>query len=99
MFTWASEFKISVSLPQDVPAAIIAVLAATLVAQPDIGNPAEAFATVVFVMVCSTLLTGVMLWCVGHFSLGKVVRFLPYPVIGGFMAGTGWLLFVGGIAY
>ncbi len=92
-----SGFKISVSLPQDVPAAIIAVLAATLVAQPDIGNPAEAFATVVFVMVCSTLLTGVMLWCVGHFSLGKVVRFLPYPVIGGFMAGTGWLLFVGGI--
>jgi SulP family sulfate permease len=38
-----------------------------------------------------------MLWCVGHFNLGRVVRFLPYPVIGGFMAGTGWLLFVGGI--
>lgn len=92
-----SGFKILVSLPQDVPAAIIAVLAATLVAQPAMGNPAEAFATVVFVMVCSTLLTGVMLWCVGHFSLGKVVRFLPYPVIGGFMAGTGWLLVVGGI--
>ena len=90
-------FNISVSLPQDVPAAIIAVMAANLVASPAMSSSTDAFATVVMVMAGSTLLTGVLLWCVGHYSLGKVVRFLPYPVIGGFMAGTGWLLFAGGL--
>ena len=29
--------------------------------------------------------------------MGKLIRFVPYPVVGGFLAGTGWLLFKGGI--
>src|SRR4029450_10272978 len=33
----------------------------------------------------------------GTFHLGNLVRFIPYPVVGGFLAGTGWLLFKGGI--
>ncbi len=28
----------------------------------------------------------------GIFRLGGLIRFIPYPVIGGFLAGTGWLL-------
>ncbi|MGH2578516.1 MAG: SulP family inorganic anion transporter, partial [Actinomycetota bacterium] len=31
------------------------------------------------------------------FRAGNLVRFVPYPVVGGFLAGTGWLLFKGGI--
>lgn len=34
----------------------------------------------------------------GVFRLAGLVRFLPYPVAGGFGSGTGWLLFVGGIS-
>jgi SulP family sulfate permease len=30
--------------------------------------------------------------------LGGLVRFLPYPVMGGFLAGTGWLLITGGLS-
>jgi sulfate permease, SulP family len=33
----------------------------------------------------------------GRFRLGGLIRFVPYPVVGGFLAGTGWLLFKGGI--
>jgi SulP family sulfate permease len=33
----------------------------------------------------------------GVFKLGGFVRFLPYSVIGGFLAGTGWLLTIGGV--
>jgi sulfate permease, SulP family len=33
----------------------------------------------------------------GQFRLGWLVRFFPYSVIGGFLAGTGWLLLLGGI--
>ena len=28
----------------------------------------------------------------GSLRLGKLVRFIPYPVVGGFLAGTGWLI-------
>ena len=34
----------------------------------------------------------------GTFRLGNLARFIPYPVIGGFLAGTGWLLMKGGLA-
>ncbi|MGF1535940.1 MAG: SulP family inorganic anion transporter, partial [Elainellaceae cyanobacterium] len=36
--------------------------------------------------------TGLLLWGLGVFKQGERIRVVPYPVIGGFMAGTGWLL-------
>lgn len=44
-----------------------------------------------------TLLTGVAFYLLGRFRLGNLVRFIPYPVVGGFLAGTGWLLAKGGV--
>ena len=44
-----------------------------------------------------TILCGVVFSALGTFRLGNLVRFVPYPVVGGFLAGTGWLLFKGGI--
>lgn len=95
--TCFSGFNIAVNIPQDVPAAIIAIMAASIVSNKTGPASFETFATVVTVMGLSTLLTGVLLWWFGHYNLGRLVRFLPYPVIGGFMAGTGWLLFTGGV--
>ncbi|NJR62018.1 MAG: SLC26A/SulP transporter family protein [Cyanobacteria bacterium CRU_2_1] len=39
-----------------------------------------------------TLLTGLFLFTMGQLCLGRWARFIPYTVIGGFMAGTGWLI-------
>ena len=44
-----------------------------------------------------TVLCGVVFAALGTFRLGNLVRFVPYPVVGGFLAGTGWLLLKGGI--
>ncbi|MGZ5214591.1 MAG: SulP family inorganic anion transporter, partial [Actinomycetota bacterium] len=44
-----------------------------------------------------TILCGVVFLALGTFRLGNLVRFVPYPVVGGFLAGTGWLLLKGGI--
>jgi sulfate permease, SulP family len=41
--------------------------------------------------------TGVVFYGLGAFRLGSLIRFIPYPVIGGFLAGTGWLLARGGM--
>ena len=80
---------------QDAPAAIMAVMAAAITAAVA-GSEAQ-LATIVVVIALTTLATGLFLFVLGTFRLAGLVRFLPYPVVGGFLAGTGWLLLVGGI--
>ena len=94
--TWLSGFSIAVNGPQDAPAVLIGVMAAATIGSSAL-SPISTFSTIVMLMAISTLLTGVMLWCFGQYKLGSIVRYIPYPVMGGFMAGTGWLLVVGGI--
>jgi len=45
----------------------------------------------------STLLTGIFLFTIGALKLGQWLRFVPYPVIAGFLAGSGLLLITGGM--
>jgi SulP family sulfate permease len=83
---------------QDAPAAILAVIAAAIVVSMPAGaTELETFVTVVVVVALTTILCGVFLLGMGYFNLGGLVRFLPYPVVGGFLAGTGWLLATGSI--
>jgi len=80
---------------QDSPAAIMGVMAAGIAGMVTGGE--ARLATVVVAVALTTLITGVFLFGLGTFRLAGLVRFLPYPVAGGFLAGTGWLLAVGGI--
>lgn len=87
-----------VSMIQDAPTAIAAVVAGSIVvSMPAATTPEETFTTVVAFIAISTLLTGVVFLGLGYFKLGNLVRFLPFPVVGGFLAGTGWLLVLGGL--
>ena len=84
---------------QDAPAAILAVMSAAIVASmPANATGIETFVTVAVAIALSTLLCGLFLLGLGYFNLGGLVRFLPYPVGGGFLAGTGWLLVTGSIS-
>lgn len=83
---------------QDAPAAILAISSAAIVSGMSGGATLqEKFSTVVITIAITTLLTGLVFVGLGYFKLGRLVRFLPYPVIGGFLAGTGWLLLPGAI--
>jgi SulP family sulfate permease len=94
----ASSFNGSVALVQDGPTAILAVTATAIVAaMATSATQEEQFLTLVAVIIISSLLTGIFLFVLGRYKLGFLVQFLPYPVIGGFLAGTGWLLVLGGI--
>jgi SulP family sulfate permease len=57
----------------------------------------DVFLTVIAATLIVTILCGVVFATLGTFRLGNLVRFVPYPVVGGFLAGTGWLLLKGGI--
>lgn len=83
---------------QEAPAAILAVMSAYIVGSMS-GNATglEIFATVIVAVALTTLICGLFFLGLGYFQLGGLVRFLPYPVIGGFLAGTGWLLMTGSI--
>jgi SulP family sulfate permease len=81
---------------QDAAAAVLAVVATTT-ALDAFGSLSRAFITVVAATMVVSLLTGVTFFALGTFRLGNLVRFVPYPVVGGFLAGTGWLLASGGV--
>ena len=82
-----------------VQAAVVAVLAvvATTTAQHTFGSSNRAFVTVVAATMVVTILTGITFLVIGTFKRGNLIRFVPYPVVGGFLAGAGWLLLKGGI--
>lgn len=81
---------------QNVPAAILGIAAAGIVAT--VIDPQRQLVTVLAAVALTTWLTGAFMLALGTFRLTEMVRFLPYPVIGGFLAGTGWLMITGGIS-
>lgn len=87
----------SVGSNQDVSVAIFSLISVSIVATMPSDTPLEeTFYTVVTTIALTTVLTGLFFFGLGTFRLGGLVRYLPYPVVGGFLAGTGWLLFKGG---
>lgn len=93
VYAIASGYPGTTALAQIEPAAILALIAAAAVAALGVApDGPNAPATVVAAIALSSLLFGVTLFLLGAFRLGNFVRFIPYPVIAGFLAGVGWLL-------
>lgn len=86
-----------VSGNQNVPAAIIAIAAVAIGNMFVDSSPESLYVTVAVFSGLTTLFTGATFYLLGRYRLGNLVRFLPYPVVGGFLAGTGWLLLIGGL--
>lgn len=84
---------------QDVSVAIFSFISLSIVASMPPGTNLEnTFYTVALTISITVLLTGLFFLGLGAFDLGGLIRYLPYPVVGGFLAGTGWLLFTGGFS-
>ncbi len=91
-----SSYAGTVARPHEIPAAIIALIASFIAgSMPSPAAGEGAFITVVAAIVVASLATGVFFLALGHFKAGNLIRFVPYPVIGGFLAGTGLLLVKG----
>lgn len=82
---------------QEVPViGLTAVVVAVQSAMPEGASHDATFVTVVVAVVLSTLVAGIVAAGLGLVRGGAIVRFVPYPVVGGFLAGTGWLIVLGG---
>jgi SulP family sulfate permease len=85
-----------IAAPNDNPVAITAILAIAITeSMPTSASAEETFTTVMINIALSTLLVGIVFVLIGRFKLANLVRFIPYPVIGGFLAGTGLIIFRG----
>jgi SulP family sulfate permease len=107
ILAWRAGSRGVVGSVQDAAVAVLGVVATTTAARVallaaettsgDAFEPPDVFLTVIAATLVVTVLCGVVFFALGRFKLGNLVRFVPYPVVGGFLAGTGWLLLKGGI--
>jgi SulP family sulfate permease len=89
-----SGFPATVGSVQDTTAAVMGLMAASIAASV----PAERdLLDVALAIALTSVLAGVFFLALGTLRLGNLVRYMPYPVVGGFLAGTGLLLVRGGI--
>jgi SulP family sulfate permease len=93
-----SRFYCNLSGAQDEPAAILATFASGLASMGVIDERA-AISTMFVVIVFSTASFGLVLLLFGVLRLGKYTQLIPYPVVGGFLAGVGMLVLIATIRF
>ena len=92
-----SSYPGTIGDPDEIAGVILSLIATTVLASSGDIGPDGAFATVVVVIVISTLVSGGFFWALGHFRCGDLIRYVPFPVIGGVIVVMGWLLVEGGV--
>jgi SulP family sulfate permease len=80
--------------PQVATTLVLALMAANLAGALRDAEPAVVQGSVALTIMLATVLVGVAKVAVGTARLGDLFRYLPYPVLGGFLAATGWLICV-----
>lgn len=83
---------------QDGPAVIIGVMATALASA--MGSSVPPDVAVLVVLACANVAAfaaGAVFYGLGAFRLGALMRYIPFPVICGFLAGSGLLILLGAI--
>ena len=79
-------------------AAITALLASSLVERMIAVDPsAPLLAPVLITLALSAVATGIVLCGFGVTRMGRAIRYVPYPVVGGFLGATGRLIVLGAV--
>ncbi|MBL9137941.1 MAG: SLC26A/SulP transporter family protein [Verrucomicrobiales bacterium] len=98
LVAWRGSTPGSVATPQERVAPILALLAGVVAADaPEDTTPESMAATLLALLAVTAIAVGAGLYLLGRMRLGNLTRYIPYPVMGGFLAGSGWLLVIGAI--
>ena len=98
IFVYKSAIPFAIAGPDSKPVAVLSALVAIIAADLAAHNLSAALVpTAIVTLVIGTLATGIALYVMGQLRLGRWIRFIPYPVIGGFLAASGWLLVAGAV--
>lgn len=93
-----SSLPFAIGGPESSTAAMTGILASSLVERMAATDPsAPLLAPVLITLAASTIVTGIALCGFGMTRMGRAIRYVPYPVVGGFLGATGCLLVLGAI--
>jgi SulP family sulfate permease len=93
-----SSLPFAIAAPDTSTSAVTAGLAAALVGRLIAsGAEADLLEPTLLIMAIGSALAGILLCGLGIARAGGLIRFIPYPVIGGFLGATGWLTVAGAI--
>jgi SulP family sulfate permease len=93
-----SSLPFAIAGPESSTAAVTAILASSLVERMAVAETAAPqLAPVLITLGLSTIVTGIVLCGFGVTRMGRAIRYVPYPVVGGFLGAIGCLLILGAI--
>jgi sulfate permease, SulP family len=94
--SWRSSLAFAIGGPDGSTCAVLAALVGTLAAHLRPSGLGDGLLTATLVVLAlSAALTGLLLCGLGVARLGRAIRFVPYPVIGGFLGASGCLMLAG----
>jgi SulP family sulfate permease len=91
-----SSLPFAIAGPDSSISVVIAALAATVVHRI-VAHGGDLLEPTLIAISLATALTGVVLGILGFTRAGRAIRFVPFPVIGGFLGATGWLMMMGAV--
>jgi SulP family sulfate permease len=93
-----SSLPFAVAGPESSTAAMTGILASSLVERMAATDPnGPLLAPVLITLASATVITGVVLCGFGVTRMGRAIRYVPYPVVGGFLGATACLIVLGAI--
>jgi len=93
-----SSLPFAIAGPESSTAAITGILASSMVERIAAADPsAPLLAPVLLTLALATIATGIVLCGSGMTRMGRAIRYVPYPVVGGFLGATGCLILLGAV--
>lgn len=94
---WRSSLPFAVAGPDSSVSVVMAAMVATLVHRLTLHGSTELLGPTLVALSLTTAVTGLLLVLFGIVRAGRAIRFVPFPVIGGFLGATGWLMIMGAV--
>jgi SulP family sulfate permease len=95
--TMFSGFGGVICAPRSGLAPVFAAMIAAIYSASSSSSPQEVLVTMIITIIMASVVTGLFLILLGKLRLGNLVRYIPYPVMGGFFAGIGYIFVKGGL--
>jgi len=92
-----SSLPFAVAGPDSNISVVLAALVATVVQGAVAAGRTDLLEPTLVALCSATAITGLLLCVLGFTRAARAIRFVPYPVIGGFLGATGWLMITGAI--
>jgi len=94
---WRSSLPFAIAGPDSSISVVLAALVASLIPRVIAQGHVHLLEPALIALSLATAFTGLVLYVLGLANAGRAIRFVPFPVIGGFLGATGWMMITGAV--